>query len=80
MNSYLCETEYIDFTHPLIAEKVKELRGKSNNSLDYINQTYLFVRDEITHTWDARGNKENVQAEFSIDQERLPLLLRGRNR
>ncbi|MBO5238340.1 MAG: transglutaminase domain-containing protein [Lachnospiraceae bacterium] len=153
MNSYLCETEYIDFTHPLIAEKVKELRGKSNNSLDYINQTYLFVRDEITHTWDAketivskkasdvlrnktgicwtkscllaallrangipagisyqnltradeddsegyiihalntvyiselnkwirldaRGNKENVQAEFSIDQERLAFIVR----
>ena len=153
MNSYLCETEYIDFTHPLIAEKVKELRGKSNNSLDYINQTYLFVRDEITHTWDAketivsktasevlrnktgicwtkscllaallrangipagisyqkltradeddseghiihalntvyisernkwirldaRGNRENVRAEFSIDQERLAFVVR----
>lgn len=153
MNTYLCETEYIDFTHPLIAEKVKELRGKSNSPLDYINQAYLFVRDEITHTWDAketivskkasdvlrnktgicwtkscllaallrsngipagisyqkltradeddsegyiihalntvyisklkkwirldaRGNKENVQAEFSIDHERLAFLVR----
>lgn len=153
MNTYLCETEYIDFTNPLIVEKVKELRGKSKNPLDYINQAYLFVRDEITHTWDAketivskkasdvlrnktgicwtkscllaallrangipagisyqkltradeddsegyiihalntvyiselnkwirldaRGNKENVQAEFSIDQERLAFIVR----
>lgn len=148
MNTYLCETEYIDFTNPHIMEKVKNLRNHSADTLDYIKQAYLFVRDEISHTWDvkkaivskkasdvlrnktgicwtkscllaallrangipagisyqkltradeddsdghiihalntvyiseldrwirldARGNKENVQAEFSIDKERL---------
>lgn len=152
-NTYLCETEYINFNHPLIAKKVKELRDKSTNSLDYMKQAFSFVRDEITHTWDAkktivskkasdvlrnktgicwtkscllaallrangipagisyqkltradedagegyiihalntvyireldkwirldaRGNKENVQAEFSIDQEKLAFIVR----
>lgn len=126
MNSYLCETEYIDFTHPLIAEKVKEtivskkasdvLRNKTgicwtkscllaallrangipagisyqklaradeDDSEGYIIHALNTVYISELNKWirlDARGNKENVQAEFSIDQERLPLLLRGRNR
>lgn len=63
-NFYLCETEYIDFTNPFIVEKVKELRGKSKNSLDYIKQAYLFVRDEITHTWDA---KETIVSKKASD-------------
>ena len=153
MNRYLCETEYIDFGNPLIKEKVNELRKEAMNSMDYMKRAYLFVRDEIVHTWDAketivskkasdvlrnktgicwtkscllaallrangipagisyqkltradedaregyiihalntvyiseldrwirldaRGNKENVQAEFSIDQEKLAFIVR----
>ena len=64
MNTYLCETEYINFTNPLIVEKVKELRGKSKNPLDYINQAYLFVRDEISHTWDV---KETIVSKKASD-------------
>ena len=63
-NFYLCETEYIDFTNPFIVEKVKELRGKSKNSLDYIKQAYSFVRDEIAHTWDA---KETIVSKKASD-------------
>lgn len=153
MNKYLCETEYIDYGDPLVKEKVNEIRNESINSIDYIKQAYLFVRDEIAHTWDiketivskkasdvlrnktgicwtkscllaallrangipagisyqkltradeddsegyiihvlntvyigeldrwirldARGNKEKVHAEFSIDQERLAFIVR----
>lgn len=50
MNTYLCETEHIDFTNPHIMEKVKELREHSTDTLDYIRQVYLFVRDEILNT------------------------------
>lgn len=153
MEKYLCETEYIDYGNPLIKEKVNALRDEAVNSIDYMKQAYLFVRDDITHTWDikktivskkasdvlknktgicwtkscllaallrangipagisyqrltradeddregyiihalntvyiselnrwirldARGNKEKIQAEFSIDQERLAFLVR----
>ena len=54
MNDYLCETDCIDFHDPAIMEKGKEIQAKSKNSLDYINQAFLFVRDEIMHTWDAK--------------------------
>lgn len=153
LEKYLCETEYIDYGNPLIKEKVNALRDEAVNSIDYMKQAYLFVRDDITHTWDikktivskkasdvlknktgicwtkscllaallrangipagisyqrltradeddregyiihalntvyiselnrwirldARGNKEKIQAEFSIDQERLAFLVR----
>ena len=54
MEKYLCETEYIDYRNPLVKEKVNQLRDESINSIDYINRAYLYVRDEITHTWDAK--------------------------
>ena len=153
LNKYLCETEYIDYGNLLVKEKVNELRNEAMNLMDYMKRAYLFVRDEIVHTWDiketivskkasdvlrnktgicwtkscllaallrangipagisyqkltradeddregyiihalntvyinelnkwirldARGNKENVHAEFSVGQERLAFLVR----
>lgn len=63
MEKFLRETEFIDFNDSLIKEKVNELRNKSfqkNNNSDtcdlteYIKRAYLFVRDEISHTWDEK--------------------------
>lgn len=54
MEKYLCATEYIDFGNPLVKEKVKELRYEATNSIDYMKRAYLFVRDEIPHTWDIQ--------------------------
>lgn len=63
MEKFLRETEFIDFNDSLIKEKVNELRNKSfqkdNNSdtcdlAEYIKRAYLFVRDEISHTWDEK--------------------------
>ena len=153
MEKYLCETKCIDYGNLLVMEKVNILRAESMNSMEYVKRAYLFVRDEIAHTWDiketivskkasdvlrnktgicwtkscllasllrangipagisyqkltradedagegyiihalntvyiseldrwirldARGNKENVQAEFSIDQEKLAFIVR----
>lgn len=64
MNRYLCETEYIDFGNPLIKEKVNELRKEAMNSMDYMKRAYLFVRDEIVHTWDA---KETIVSKKASD-------------
>ena len=64
LNKYLCETEYIDYCNPLVKEKVNELRGESINSIDYINRAYLFVRDQIAHTWDI---KETIVSKKASD-------------
>lgn len=64
MDNYLCATECIDYCDPLIMEKVNELRDESKNSLDYVKRAYLFVRDEITHSWDA---KETIVSKKASD-------------
>ena len=52
---YLEETETIDYSHPIIQEKVKELRNNSSSQLNYIENAYKFVRDVIPHSWDIRS-------------------------
>ncbi len=56
MNEYLIETPNIDYMNPIIQEKVQELRNRSSDDLEYIKQSYLFVRDEIPHSWDIGTN------------------------
>ena len=54
-NQYLALTECIDYNHPLVQEKVVELKVKSESPLDYIKRAYEFVRDEIPHSWDIQS-------------------------
>ncbi|MDO4189749.1 MAG: transglutaminase family protein [Lachnospiraceae bacterium] len=49
---YLASTDCIDYNHPLVQEKVIELKETANSSLDYIQRAYEFVRDGIPHSWD----------------------------
>ena len=51
--TYLAETKTINYSDPLIREKVSELRENAGSTLDYISMAYEFVRDEISHSWDA---------------------------
>ncbi|MEE1128358.1 MAG: transglutaminase-like domain-containing protein [Methanobrevibacter sp.] len=54
MNEYLIETPSIDFMNFHIQEKAQELKYQSDDNLDYIKRSYLFVRDEIPHSWDIK--------------------------
>ena len=54
MEEYLMETPCIDYMNPLIQKKVQELMNKSEDNLDYIKRSYIFVRDEIPHSWDIK--------------------------
>ena len=56
MDKYLTETPSIDYTNPYIQEKVSELKNQSTDDADYIKRCYLFVRDEIPHSWDIGVN------------------------
>ena len=132
MEEYLMETPSIDYMNPLIQDNVRELMNQSKDNLDYIKRSYIFVRDEIPHSWDiktdvvskallraneipsgisyqlltraddasegymihalntvylkdfnkwirldARGNKENINAYFSLDEEHLAYTIRS---
>ena len=54
MNEYLIETPSIDFMNFHIQEKAQELKYQSDDNLDYIQRSYLFVRDDIPHSWDIK--------------------------
>lgn len=54
MEKYLCETESIDYNNPLVKHKINELRNEAIHLMDYMKRAYLFVRDEIPHTWDIQ--------------------------
>ena len=138
MEDYLIETPSIDYMNFHIQERVRELKNQSEDNLDYIKRSYIFVRDEILHSWDietnivsrtasdvlknktgicwtkscllaallraddasegymihalntvyikdlnkwirldARGNKENINAYFSLDEENLAYKIRS---
>ena len=42
--------------NPHIQEKVQELKDQSCDDADYIKRAYIFVRDEIPHSWDIQTN------------------------
>lgn len=55
LNTFLEESDYIDFRHPDVAAKAEELAaGRSEE--DIIRAAYYFVRDEIPHTLDIFGH------------------------
>ena len=56
MKEFLKETPSIDYMNPLIQEKFSQLRNQSENEIDYIKRSYLFVMDEIPHSWDIQTN------------------------
>ena len=54
MENYLKETPSIDYVNLLIQDKVWELMSQSEDNLDYIKRSYIFVRDEVPHSWDIK--------------------------
>ena len=54
MKEFLSETPSIDYMNSHIQEKVQELLNQSVNEVDYIKRSYMFVRDEIPHSWDIK--------------------------
>ncbi|MCM3183768.1 transglutaminase-like domain-containing protein [Priestia megaterium] len=53
---YTQELPEVNFTYPLIQQKICELkRGLPHSSLAYIKKAYEFVRDEVSHSWDIQS-------------------------
>lgn len=59
---YLLPTKYVDFTAPCIQEKAKELFANCTDDIDKIKTAYLFVRDEISHSWDIKSERITKKA------------------
>lgn len=62
LDAYLSPSNYIDFTHPLIAEKAQQLARDHEGELALAKACFEFVRDEIQHSWDFRKNPVTCKA------------------
>ncbi len=59
---YLMESQYIDISHESIQQQAKCLAEGLKRDVDIAHRTFLFVRDEIDHSWDAQRNPVTCKA------------------
>lgn len=55
MEPYLRESDVVNFTHPHIAKLAKKLSQRTHSDLEIAKACFIFVRDEIAHTGDAKS-------------------------
>jgi transglutaminase-like putative cysteine protease len=60
--TYLVSSEYIDWQHPDVARKARELAVPCASSQAVAQACFEFVRDSIHHSWDARLNPVTCRA------------------
>ena len=53
---FLAEDPYVNFSHPLIQKKARELFSDVTSEVEKARAAYLFVRDEIPHSFDIRSD------------------------
>ena len=61
-DDFLKATKYVDFNDPAVKAKADELKSGSEGELSLINNAFRFVRDRITHSWDAQDRRVTVSA------------------
>ncbi|GGE03774.1 hypothetical protein GCM10011571_00840 [Marinithermofilum abyssi] len=60
--AYLCELEEVDYSHPLIQEKVKDIQSAHYSLLERVRIAFEFVRDNIHHSWDIQSTRVTCNA------------------
>lgn len=62
MQEFLNASKYIDWDHPVVAEKAASLSGGSKDKLAVASSCFMFVRNEIKHSWDYKMNPVTCKA------------------
>ncbi len=68
-SAYLQFDKYVNFDHPLVEDKAKELASKCKTPLEIIEAVYYFVRDEIAHTWDNKDSIVTISASDVLENK-----------
>lgn len=69
-SAYLQFDKYVNFDHPLVEDKAKELASKCRTTLEIIEAVYYFVRDEIANTWDNKDSTITISASDVLENRR----------
>ncbi|MFC4388012.1 transglutaminase family protein [Gracilibacillus marinus] len=59
---YIEELETVDYSHPLIQEKINVLFNDELSELEKVKTAFEFVRDEISHSWDIQSTRVTCKA------------------
>lgn len=59
---YLCESKYIDYNHPSIRAAAQQLYYNCNSEIEKAEKAFLFVRDEIAHSYDIKSRRITISA------------------
>jgi transglutaminase-like putative cysteine protease len=62
LSAYLSPSQYLDFDHPLVAQKAQQLARDNQSEAEVTKACFEFVRDEIQHSWDYRKNPVTCKA------------------
>lgn len=62
MDEYLAHSTCIDWQHPAVSAKAKALAGTLTRDTDIARTCFVFVRDEIKHSWDYTLNPVTCKA------------------
>ncbi|MDN0074070.1 transglutaminase-like domain-containing protein [Crenobacter sp. SG2303] len=59
MEPYLAHSEWIDWQHPAVLTKARELTDGASDAQQVAQRCFEFVRDRIRHSWDYRDDPFN---------------------
>ena len=62
MNPFLTASAIIDFHHPLVAAKARELAANASDEQALVRACFHFVRDAIHHSGDYQQNPVTLSA------------------
>ncbi|AIQ65335.1 transglutaminase [Paenibacillus stellifer] len=66
VDDYLTMTAEVDYDHLLIAELTSKLAASSQDQVDFIKQSYEYVRDQIDHSWDIQSSRITCSASETL--------------
>jgi len=66
VNEYLFELKEVDYSNPVIQEKISELFNSSQSDIEKAKIAFEFVRDEISHSWDIQGSQVTCNASIVL--------------
>ncbi|MBP2241029.1 transglutaminase-like putative cysteine protease [Cytobacillus eiseniae] len=64
---YLEKTDIINFRHSLIQKKLDEFRKKGQTKRELAEMAFLFVRDEIQHSFDKESEVITISASDTLE-------------
>jgi transglutaminase-like putative cysteine protease len=62
IEEYLLESNEVDYTKPILKEKIEELFNPLQTEIEKVSIAFEFVRDEIAHSWDIQSVQVTCKA------------------